>query len=689
MSRQAMPVSEKSGGVQSYSTVQARKIDRRREPTILRITSYAIACETRCIGDRIPLLTLTGRIPKKKRMIPIAEFPQDKVLGRILGRVKIPQAPFSWCGRTKFDSPALGLTPCGTQEALSLTGLFEYRDSAQESSTDWEIAIADSGRFKTVSVRLRFSRFAEPLGRNPGRIFLRPRKYSTWSFEPVSGTKNGKLIHSLPFSFSSGTPNCTRDSQEEQWATAIELIRQTSKWFVEARDTKACWNLLAKLFDFPFFELLKLTAPYTLQGRPSREASVAKNRLIQDLPEEAQQELRKFEETLKVHSELVDSHKAAARLAAKQAKLERERQALNIKRRRTDAEAVQLNTETDRQEIPQAHAGVSGFTRQIPADPLVTARRDLINRAYVKDLQPPKVRQGLVSAGTNPSKGKQLAAPVGISPLLKQVSAELSAITGLDVVPVEDFPATPDVQRRRTRSTGRVVPPAQSVIDSFWVPERGTIRPQVPQGSFDLTRPPFTIDGKTLHPVVERIDHASTSQSPTVLQIGHSSLVPTQEAILEEHQATPSEQAAPSRAKAKGKAVRPVPTAELPTEPGSDSDSQEVIICEILNHMTPKKVKVKKEKKPKKSAKIRKDKAPRTPLALRKPPLGDLHDDLQLDTLFGSMSEDEDNLLSSPKTGPGNLPTQEPIEIDQVELEIHTTRAELLCEDADRIIFNK
>jgi hypothetical protein len=30
MSRQAMPVSEKSGGVQSYSTVQARKIDRQK-----------------------------------------------------------------------------------------------------------------------------------------------------------------------------------------------------------------------------------------------------------------------------------------------------------------------------------------------------------------------------------------------------------------------------------------------------------------------------------------------------------------------------------------------------------------------------------------------------------------------------------------------------------------------------------
>jgi hypothetical protein len=105
--------------------------------------------------------------------------------------------------------------------------------------------------------------------------------------------------------------------------------------------------------------------------------------------------------------------------------------------------------------------------------------------------------------------------------------------------------------------------------------------------------------------------------------------------------------------------------------------------------MTPKKVKVKKEKKPKKSAKVRKDKAPRTPLAIRKPLLGDLQEDLQLDNLFGSMSEDEDNLLSSPKAGPGHLPTPEPIEIDQVELEIHPTRAELLCEDADRIIFNK
>jgi hypothetical protein len=52
----------------------------------------------------MPLFTLTGRIPKKKRMIPIAEFPEDKGLRRILGRVKFPQAPFSFVEGVNKDS---------------------------------------------------------------------------------------------------------------------------------------------------------------------------------------------------------------------------------------------------------------------------------------------------------------------------------------------------------------------------------------------------------------------------------------------------------------------------------------------------------------------------------------------------------------------------------------------------------
>ncbi len=169
-----------------------------------------------------------------------------------------------------------------------------------------------------------------------------------------------------------GLPDCTCDDQAAQWAAAIELVRELSKLFVESRDTKACWDLLAKLFELPFFELLKPAAPYFLQVRPSREAAAAKTRLTQDLPTELQEPLRKCEETLKEHSDLVDSHKAVAKHAAKrklliyqeaefavkEARLERERQALEIKRRRTEAEAVQCNLSTTPKEIPRAHEQV-------------------------------------------------------------------------------------------------------------------------------------------------------------------------------------------------------------------------------------------------------------------------------------------------------------------------------------------
>ncbi|EFX66979.1 hypothetical protein DAPPUDRAFT_115844 [Daphnia pulex] len=516
-----------------------------------------------------------------------------------------------------------------------------------------------------------------------------------------------------------GPPDCACSSEEEQWVRAIGLISETSDHFVEARDSRACWDLLAKLFKFQFFDLLKIPAPYTLQGRQGKETA-NKTRLAQSLPEEALIELRECEETLKVHSDLVEAHKAAARVAskrkaliyseaeltAKETKLEKERQALNLKRRRTEAEAsaVQNNHITDRQEIPRAHTGVSGLARQIPAnqlgtakeiprayaeasgstrqvstEPLVTARRQLLSRAYGSE--PPKVRQGLVSAGTNPDKGKQLKVPLGISPLLKQVSEELSTLTGVNVVPGEDFSVTPNVPKRRTR-VSRVVPPAQSVIDGLWVPDRGTIRPQLSQEELDVTKPPFTIDGKTLHPVVERIDRAVISQL-----IDHGLLVPRREVNLEGPQATTSEQAEPSQAEAIGEAVRPASSAKPPTEPASETDlTDDEIIIELLKLGTPKRAKIKKEGRPKKTAKARKGKARRTPKPLKNPSLGDSQDDL-----FGSVSEDEDSLLSSPKAGPVTLPTPEPepIEVDPVELEIHPTRAELLCEDADKIIFNK
>ncbi|EFX71048.1 hypothetical protein DAPPUDRAFT_112149 [Daphnia pulex] len=298
-------------------------------------------------------------------------------------------------------------------------GLFEYRDSAQESSTDWEIAIAMNTEQHTKSAQLRRG-VDEPRG-PPTPVSI------SYAWTPSYGLSS--LNHPV------GLPDCTCDNTETQWAAAIDLVRESSKCFVEAGDTKACWDLLAKLFELPFSELIKLTAPYSLQVRPSREAAAAKARLTQDLPPEAQEQLRECEETLKKHADLVDSHKAVAKhatkrkilifqeaeFAVKEARLEQERQALNIKRRRTEADAVQINHTSKRQEIPRAHAGVSGFKRQISAEPLVTSRQEWVKAAYIEDLQPPKVQRGSESAGTDPSKdlppskGKKLSAPVGIS----------------------------------------------------------------------------------------------------------------------------------------------------------------------------------------------------------------------------------------------------------------------------------
>jgi hypothetical protein len=83
---------------------------------------------------------------------------------------------------------------------------------------------------------------------------------------------------------------------------------------------------------------------------------------------------------------------------------------------------------------------------------------------------------------------------------------------------------------------------------------------------------------------------------------------------------------------------------------------------------------------------VRTSSAPRTPIALRNP---NVEDDLHLGSLFGSMSEDEADLLSSPQPGPVNSQTPEPIEIEEVELEIHPSQDEQLIADVDRIKFNK
>jgi hypothetical protein len=116
-------------------------------------------------------------------------------------------------------------------------------------------------------------------------------------------------------------PDCTCDNPAAQWAAAIELVKESSKVFVESRDTKACGIAcgiyLLNCSNSRFFELLKLTAPYSLLVRPCKEMAAAKSRQIQDLPPDLQKELKESEDTLRHHANLVESHKAVAKQATK------------------------------------------------------------------------------------------------------------------------------------------------------------------------------------------------------------------------------------------------------------------------------------------------------------------------------------------------------------------------------------
>jgi hypothetical protein len=61
-----------------------------------------------------------------------------------------------------------------------------------------------------------------------------------------------------------GTEDCTCNNPVAQFAKAINLVKEASKVLVDTRDTGACWDLLAKLLELPFFELLQTQALHSL-----------------------------------------------------------------------------------------------------------------------------------------------------------------------------------------------------------------------------------------------------------------------------------------------------------------------------------------------------------------------------------------------------------------------------------------
>ena len=273
----------------------------------------------------------------------------------------------------------------------------------------------------------------------------------------------------------------------EEWAETTRRVKNASAVLAHTRDVKGCWDLLATLFEVPFFELINLPVPYALQTpREARESTVRHRRLIAELPDQLQQELVDIDETLRRHDQLVEAHKATAREAVKrrrlvyeeailvtqEAKLRAQRQILETKRRRTDTVQAQVNTVPEPVSVPQA----SGSR--------VTTRQSLVTEAYKRVPQ-------------------ESATPAGISPLLKLAATLSKELAPTEVVAVHtSSPVKPDVHRRTTRSAVRIVPPAPERAQQLWKAGVGTIQPKPPVT--DLAKHPFTKDGKTLRPVLER-----------------------------------------------------------------------------------------------------------------------------------------------------------------------------------------
>jgi hypothetical protein len=117
-----------------------------------------------------------------------------------------------------------------------------------------------------------------------------------------------------------------------QWNAAVQQTKEAARELVDTRDHKGAWDLLATLFELPFFELLGIPAPHVLlaprAAAEGREASSRRKRSLQQLPDHLAKELDEAEEILKINARLVENYKATAKAAAKRKTLVIEEAAL-------------------------------------------------------------------------------------------------------------------------------------------------------------------------------------------------------------------------------------------------------------------------------------------------------------------------------------------------------------------------
>ncbi len=185
-------------------------------------------------------------------------------------------------------------------------------------------------------------------------------------------------------------------------------IKEAAQELVETRDHKGAWDLLATLFELPFFELLGIPAPHALltprATADGREAAARKKRNLQWLPDHLQKELDEAEEVLQTNARLVESYKATAKAAAKRKALVIEEAALlddersvATKRQRLEEKRQQINIAIQvslSAGVPPIRAPPATLSASTAAQPVVSARRRVVEEHFKR------------------------AVPEGISPLL-------------------------------------------------------------------------------------------------------------------------------------------------------------------------------------------------------------------------------------------------------------------------------
>lgn len=282
-----------------------------------------------------------------------------------------------------------------------------------------------------------------------------------------------------------------------------QLIREAAQELVETRDHKGAWDLLATLFELPFFELLQIPAPHALlaprAAAEGREAAARRKRSLQSLPEHLQKELDEAEEVLQTNARLVEGYKATAKAAAKRKALVIEEAALlddersvAAKRQRLEEKRQQINIAIQvslSAGVPPIRAPPSTLAASTAAQPVISARRRVVEDHYKRAV--PSGISPLLAAKEAP-KGPATAATNESKSLSETIAKTITKLTSLSfLVPAKRKVArtataeAPATLRRTRAERSRIPAPKPSYVTELWKEGR---RPPKEPANDDLVR---------------------------------------------------------------------------------------------------------------------------------------------------------------------------------------------------------